>query len=71
MRVNYRYLFIDPDEKSLLFVVPNSTGVRPIARHARRQQQRGHGLVEQEVILCGTKGGMGKTRIPEILNLQA
>ena len=44
-------LLVDPHQKVLLLVVPDAARVGPVTCHARRQQQRRHRLVEQEVVL--------------------
>ena len=47
--------FVDPNKEGLVVVVPDASSIRPVTAHARRQEQWGHWLVEEEVILQNRK----------------
>ena len=42
---------IHPDQEGFAVVVPDPSGIWPISSHPRGQQQRGHRLVKQKVVL--------------------
>ena len=44
-------LLVDPNNESLLEVVENSSGVRPITGHSRRGEERRDWLVEEVVFV--------------------